>query len=260
VAVDKFTKWIEAKPIKKLDALTAIKFVRDIISRFGVPHSIITDNGTNFDSDRFKSFCTGQGIRVDFASVAHPQTNGQAERANGLILQGLKPRLLREVGHAAGAWVTELPSVLWGLRTTPNRSTGRSPFFLVYGAEAVLPSDLLHNAPRVELFSEAEAEQARQDGVDLLEEEREMALTRSTIYQQDLRRFHARHVRSRTFQAGDLVLRVDQQRPHKLAPAWEGPFIISKVLNNGAYRLYNLDRETDEPRAWNGDLLKRFYT
>ncbi|XP_044950106.1 uncharacterized protein K02A2.6-like, partial [Hordeum vulgare subsp. vulgare] len=217
VAVDKFTKWIEGKPIKKLDASTAVKFIRDIISRFGVPHSIITDNGTNFDSDRFKGFCASQGIRVDFASVAHPQSNGQAERANGLILQGLKPRLLREVGHVAGAWVTELPSVLWGLRTTPNRSTGRSPFFLVYGAEAVLPSDLLHNAPRVELFSKAEAEQARQDGVDLLEEEREMALTRSTIYQQDLRHFHARHVRSRTFQEGDLVLRVDQQRPHKLA-------------------------------------------
>ena len=179
---------------------------------------------------------------------------------SGLILQGLKPRLLREVGHAAGAWVTELPSVLWGLRTTPNKSTRRSPFFLVYGTEAVLLSDLLHNAPRVELFSEAEAGQARQDGVDLLEEEREMALTRSTIYQQDLRRFHARRVRSRTFQASDLVLRVDQQRPHKLAPAWEGPFIISKVLNNGAYRLYNIQKETDEPRAWNGDLLKRFYT
>ena len=61
-----------------------------------------------------------------------------------------------------------------------------------------------------------------------------MALTRSSIYQQDLRRFHARHVRSRTFQAGDLVLRVDQQRPHKLAPAWQGPFIISKVLLNEA--------------------------
>ena len=58
----------------------------------------------------------------------------------------------------------------------PNRSTGGTPFFLVYGAEAVLPSDLLHNAPRVELFSEAEAEQARQDAVDLLEEEQEMAL------------------------------------------------------------------------------------
>ena len=94
---------------------------------------------------------------------------------------------MRDLKHAVGAWFDELPSVLWGLRTTPNRSTGRTPFFLVYGAEAVLPSDLLHNALRVELFSEEEAEQARQDSVDLLEEEREMALIRSTIYQQDLR-------------------------------------------------------------------------
>ena len=112
--------------------------------------------------------------------------------------------MIRDLKHAAGAWVDELPSVLWGLRTTPNRSTGRTPFFLVYGAEAVLPSNFLHNAPRVELFSEEEAEQARQDAVDLLEEEREMALIRSTIYQQDLRRFHARNVRGRAFQEGDL--------------------------------------------------------
>ena len=113
---------------------------------------------------------------------------------------------MRDLKHAAGAWVDELPSVLLGLRTTPNWLTGRTQFFLVYGAEAVLPSDLLHNAPRVELFSEAEAEQARQDVVDLLEEEREMALIRSTIYQQDLRRFHARNVRGRAFQERDLVL------------------------------------------------------
>ena len=87
-----------------------------------------------------------------------------------------------DLKHAAVAWVTELPSVLWGLRTTPNQSTDRTRFFLVYGAEAVLPSNLLHNAPRVELFSEAEAEQAREDAVDLLEEERELALIWSTIY------------------------------------------------------------------------------
>lgn len=94
---------------------------------------------------------------------------------------------MRDLKHAARAWVTELPSVLWGLRTTPNRSTDRTPFFLVYGVEAVLPSDLLHNAPRVELFSEAEVEKAHEDAVDLLEEEGEMALVWSTIYQQDLR-------------------------------------------------------------------------
>ena len=100
----------------------------------------------------------------------------------------------------------ELPSVLWGLRTTPNRSTKFSPFFLVYEAEAVLPSDLKHNAPRISQYTEAETEVARQDGIDLLEEEREMALARSTLYQQDLRRYHDRHVRARSFQEGDMVL------------------------------------------------------
>ena len=173
---------LKLKPIKNLDAGTAVSFIRELIFRYGVPHGIITDNGSNFDSDQFKAFCASQGTRVDNASVAHPQSNGQAKRANDLILKGLKPRLMRDLKQAAGAWVDELPSVLWGLRTTPNWSTGRTPFFLVYGAEAVLPSDLLHNAPRVELYSEDEVEQARQDADDLLEEEREMAMIRSTIY------------------------------------------------------------------------------
>ena len=87
-----------------------------------------------------------------------------------------------------------------------------------------------------------------------------MALIRSTIYQQDLRRFHARNIRGRAFQEGDLVLRVDQQRSHKLAPTWEGPFIITKVLHNGAYRLYNVEQKKDEPHAWNAELLYHFHT
>ena len=68
------------------------------------------------------------------------------------------------------------------------------------------------------------------------------------------------NVKGRAFQEGDLMLRVDQQRPHKLSPAWEGPFIITKVLHNRAYHLYNLAKKIDEPRAWNADLLRQFYT
>ena len=88
VAVDKFTKWIEAKPIKNLDACTAISFIRELIFRYGVPHSIITDNGSNFDSDKFRAFCASQGTHVNYASVAHPQSNGQAERASFLSFMG----------------------------------------------------------------------------------------------------------------------------------------------------------------------------
>ena len=147
-----------------------------------------------------------------------------------------------------------------GIGDDPEPVNWKNPILSGLRSEAVLPSDLLHNAPRVELYSEDEAEQAWQDAVDLLEEEREMAMIRSTIYQQDLRRFHARNVKSRAFQEGDLVLRVDQQKPHKLAPTWEGPFIVTRVLHNGAYHLYNVDRQIDERRAWNAELLRPFYT
>ncbi|SPT16378.1 unnamed protein product [Triticum aestivum] len=91
VAVDKFTKCIEAKPIKKLNGLTAVTFIVDITIRYSVPHSIITDNGTNFAKGALAHFCAAQGIRLDLASVAHLQSNGQVVQANGLIMSGIKP-------------------------------------------------------------------------------------------------------------------------------------------------------------------------
>lgn len=72
VAVDKFTKWIEAKPIKNLEASTTVSFIRELTFRYGVPHNIITDNGSNFDSDEFRAFWASQGTQVDYASVTHP--------------------------------------------------------------------------------------------------------------------------------------------------------------------------------------------
>jgi hypothetical protein len=149
VVVDKFTKWIEAKPIKKLDGSSTIKFFNEIITRYGVPHSIITDNGTNFAKGVFAEYYSQKGIRLDLASAAHPQSNGQVEKANGLILAGIKPRLVEPLERSAGCWVEELPSGLWSLRTSPNRSVGFTPFFLVYGAEAELPTDIEFDAPRV---------------------------------------------------------------------------------------------------------------
>ena len=90
VMVDKFTKWIEVKPIRKCDGKTAVKFLKDIILRYGYPHRIITDNGTNFVERAFPRLCEEKRIRLDLASVAHPQSNGQVERANGMVLFGIK--------------------------------------------------------------------------------------------------------------------------------------------------------------------------
>jgi hypothetical protein len=142
VAVDKFKKWVEAKPIRKLDGKTTLKFVKDIVVRFGIPHSIITNNGTNLSQGEVEEYCHHNRICLDLASVAHPQSNGQVERTNGLIMSGIKAHQEAPLHRAARAWVEELSSVLWSLRTTPNKSTSLTPFFLVYGAEAILPSDV----------------------------------------------------------------------------------------------------------------------
>jgi hypothetical protein len=92
------------------------------------------------------------------------------DKANGLILAGIKPRLVEPLEHSAGCWVKEIPSVFWSLRTTPNRSIGFTPFFLVYGAEAVFSTDIEFDAPRVVQYTQEQAKEAREDGIDLLEE------------------------------------------------------------------------------------------
>jgi hypothetical protein len=272
MAIDKFTKWIEARPIKKLDGPTAVRFVKDIAVRYGIPHSIITDNGTNFAQGALAQYCSVSGIRLDLASVAHPQSNGQVERANGLILSGIKPRLVEPLVRSPDSWLDELPAVLWSLRTTPNRSTGFIPFFLVYGAEAVIPTDIEFDSPRVAMYTEAQAKEAREDGVDLLEEARLLALSRSAIYQQGLRHYHSKKIKPLAFREGDLVLRLVQQQAgqHKLASPWEGPFIVSKALcDRNAYYLIDArkpnkrKRDTvgeETSRPWNAELLRPFYS
>ena len=86
VAIDKFSKWIEARPITRIKSKQAVLFFTDIIHRFGVPNTIITDNGTQFTGHKFLMFCDDNHIRVAWSAVGHPRTNGQVERANGMIL------------------------------------------------------------------------------------------------------------------------------------------------------------------------------
>ena len=129
-----------------------IDFISGVVHLYGVPHSIITDNGSNFTADEVKNWCANLGIKLDYASIYHPQTNGQVERANGLIMSGIKPRLVRSLKESDKHWVEELDSVLWGLQSTPNRTTRYTPFFMVYGAEAVLPCNII--PPRVRMYEE----------------------------------------------------------------------------------------------------------
>ena len=181
------------------------------------------------------------------------------EKANGLVCGGLKKRLLAPLAQAADNWVEELPAVLWSLRTTPNTATQYTPFFMVYGAEAVLPHDLKFGAPRVTGYEEEEAEEALQDDKDTADEARDAALAKSEGYQDKLRTYQSSRLRTRTFNKGDLVLRLIQEKVHKLAPQWEGPFIVSEVIGGGAYRLKNPKTDEDVGNPWNVANLRLFY-
>ena len=110
VAVDYFTKWIEAKPLAKTTGKDVKKFVwENIICRFGLPGIIVTDNGTNFVNDPLKGWCEKLKIKQINTVVAHPQANGLVERANKSLMHGIKTRLGRE----RSGWVHELPIVFW---------------------------------------------------------------------------------------------------------------------------------------------------
>jgi len=176
VAIDKFSKWIEARPITNIRSEQAVLFFTDII----------TDNGTQFIGKKFLDFCDQHHIRVNWSAVAHPRTNGQVERANDMILQGLKPRIYNRLKKFGNKWVEELSSVLWSLRTTSSRATKYTPFFMVYGSEAVLPMDLEYGSPRLKAYNEQSNKETQENAVDQLEEARDMAPLNSARSQQKL--------------------------------------------------------------------------
>ena len=186
VAIDKFTKWIEYKPLIKFNATKVVKFMQDIMYRFGMPNRIIKDLGWPFTAIEFRSWAQDCGISIDYASVAHPQANRQVEQANGQFLAGLKPRLFDELKDYGGKWIYELPNVVWGLRTQQSRAIGYSPFFLVCGSEAILLVDLIWNSPRVEQYNEGKADETRRLEIDSAEEIKLNALFQSTRYLQGL--------------------------------------------------------------------------
>ncbi|GJR86009.1 putative gag-pol precursor [Tanacetum coccineum] len=147
VAIDYFTKWLEAKPITSI--------TRKQVKNFAF-HNIICRR------TRKKAFST---------SVYHPQANGAIERANQSIMQGIKTRLHQE----GGTWVEELPNVLRAHRTTPKTSNGETLFSLAYGTEEVIPAEIGIPTRRVIQESDERNEKALRLNLNLIEERREIA-------------------------------------------------------------------------------------
>ena len=149
-----------------------------------MPHSLISDNGLQFDNRAFCEFCCDLGIKNRYFTLTYPQSNGQAKAVNKLILNGLKKRL----DGAKGRWAEELPNVLWAYQTTPRHSTRETPFSLTYGAEAVIPAKVNLCSARVNGFNPAQNDLMMVEHLDLLDEYREAATIQLVEYQQSLAR------------------------------------------------------------------------
>jgi hypothetical protein len=206
VAVDKYTKWTEVRAVASVMSKEEAKFIEDITHRFGVPNRIVTDLGSAFIGSDFWDFCQDSLINVYYALVAHPRCNVQVKRANDMVFQGIKDRIFDDASQYATRWLAELSHVMWGLQTEVSSAIGYSPFFLVYGSEDVLPTDLTFGAPRIQNYEEGTAKETRKVDLDNIEEHCVAALIRHTHHEQQLRRYYDCNVCEQSFNVGDLVL------------------------------------------------------
>ena len=131
-ATDYFAKWVEAIPIRNAIGTIVIKFIEENIqSRFGCPQLIVTDNAATFSNIKMIEFCQKYQILLHHSTPYYPQGNGLAESSNRKTLEDHKR-----------SWDSDLIYVAWANIISPNRSTSKSPFQLVYGKEAIFPTHL----------------------------------------------------------------------------------------------------------------------
>ena len=203
VAIDYFTKWVEAEALAIITEARIRSFVwKNIICRFGIPRTIILNNGRQFDNQRFRDFCSGLGIKNQFSSPGHPQANGQTEVTNRTLLKIIKTKL----DDAKGAWLEEFPNVLWAYRTTARTPTGETPFRLTYDIEAVIPVEVGVTSIRREVLRKENNDDQLRINLDCLGEVRDKASSKMTIYQQKMAEYYNKRVKLRQLDISDLVL------------------------------------------------------
>ncbi|GKA71206.1 reverse transcriptase domain-containing protein [Tanacetum coccineum] len=178
------------------------------------------------------------------------EINGQVERANRNLGEGIKVRL----GEENKNWVEEVSHVLWAHHTTIKTSNGHTSFSLTYGTEAVIPVEIGIPSLRYATIDQAINDEALLLNLDILEEEREKAAIQEEKSKAKMEKYYNAKVRSTTFKPGDFVYRSNEashnKEGRKLGPKWEGPYEVVEALGKGAYKIRN-DSGDILPRTWN---------
>nr|GFA81096.1 reverse transcriptase domain-containing protein [Tanacetum cinerariifolium] len=217
VAVDYFSKWVEAKALPTNDARVVVKFLKSLFSRFGTPKAIISDRGTYFCNDQFSRVMAKYRVSHRLSTTYHPQTSGQVEVTN----RGLKRILERTMGENRALWSDKLEDALWAFRTAFKTSIGCTPYRLVYGKACHLPLELEHKAYWA----------LKHANFDL----------RTAEWTKKL---HDDKIKNHIFNVGDQVLLFNSRLKifsGKLKSRWSGPFTIFEIYPYGTAKLIHPD-------------------
>eukprot|EP00253_Pinus_taeda_P005654 PITA_05654 len=229
VTVDYFTKWAEAMPtLNNNDKMADILFFNDVVSRFGVPHDIVTNHGSHFCNHMMVKLAAKLELSHDSSTPYYPQANGQVEAINKV----LKHMLQRMIGVNKRNWNLILYSTLWAYKTSLA----------------------------IDLLLETTEEEARFLELIQLDETRHDAASGNEAHKKCVKVQFDKNVKPRVFLEGDLVLLYDQDSDKLGArePLWMAPYIVKKVLAKGAYKLVDYDGiPLLQPR--NGLYLKHYY-
>lgn len=259
-----FTKWVEAALLVDSTGKKISSFILNhIICRFGIPHVVLTYNALYFNNQLIDELCEKFFIIHHSSSIYYPQGNDQVEATNKTIINILK----RTVNNIGRDYHLQLNLSLWTYKTSVRTPAGTTPFFLVYGCEAILPLEVEIPSLRVtlrDILSDEDYRVACLEKLELLEEHQCVAHEYIKVYQNRLSRYYNKKVKPRVFQVGDLVLwenpknRAAREKKGKWEANWIGPYIIIESFGTGTYRLLDCDG-TDIAEPINSIHLKRFY-
>ncbi|GMP93460.1 hypothetical protein CsSME_00043281 [Camellia sinensis var. sinensis] len=258
-ATELSTKWVEAIPLKNATGPVVANFIKEnIICRFGVPNTILSDNGTPFINKYVKSLLETYQVKHHKSTPYYPKGNGQAEATNKTLIRILS-KMMDEFG---GTWSEQLIVALWAYRTSKRKPTQATPYSLVYGSEAVLPIELETPSARMALASGMVLE-PRTTRLEALEEKHDRAAKVKERYHESIARAYNQTVVPRKFEEGDLVWKIvdpimrGQPLP-KFSPKWEGPYKVAQASSSGYYKLVRVE-DGFRTGPLNAKFIKHYY-
>ena len=266
VIVDYFTRWIELFPLNTTTSNVISELLVDqLFTRYGLPKYILSDNGPQFVSNMFRSFCDTMKIQQKLTANYHPQSN-MTERVN----RTLKPLIAIYAQRLPHSWDKEIQKLAFAIRTSVNETTGESPAFLMFGRDIKGPLDLIIGEPTTgpppQTLDHKQIQDYKTTLIHNLRCAYNTVIERSDIEKHNQKMKYDQHTNSRKFTIGDLVWVAiptshigDNTIANKLQPHYDGPCRLIKQLSPITFIVRRL-RDNVDLGATNTDRLKPYYT